>query len=808
MKYSNANTVCSLTDFEHAPGTISSAQQQHLAQLGAWVSSWYVWDPAIGNKTGTSMGKVPINPTTKRNGDVSDPTTAGTFDQALKAIPKGGGIGVLMTNATPGFVALDFDHVIEDGRFTELGQKVFDQFKTTYIEMSPSGTGLRVFVLGEVSTTRQRRNGVELYRASIERWLRVTGAILSGTLGAVRQCQSGLDWAVSLLEQDPATATTTTTTTTTKTPNKNRTADQVLDALANYRGEWSKTPDEAEAGMRLSAKRAPSKGLAKALDLLANGDDKSEDDHLILCEAYRRGVDAYEDAAELLTMLASPNGREKVTGREAYRLLSAEKAARAVLAEIETTDFNRLNYRLWRNLPDQAKAAARALPEGMAEALTKAGDSLIYGRNGRIEATPGNVKIILTTDPKVSGLIAFNESSQNIERTGAWTVFDRYATSKPGVLQDSDIDFVGAWLNRVYGINLRKAEVMQGIDMASRARSYDPVGDSLHRLGAAWDGTPRAATWLQNFAMVDDTDASDYVAAAGLCFLVGAVARALDPGCKFDTVLTLEGAGGGGKSTLFQILSDAVGPDLFTDGVHDVTNPQHRTEMTEGKFIVEIAELAGFRRAADQESLKTVLSQTRDKVRKPYAMRPDEILRRYVFAATTNSDQYLADPTGAMARRFLPVKNKATETNPIDRAALAAAAPQLWGEAVHLYKGGYAPFIAPGSKAWSQWNAQRGQRQETLPYEEEVNDLMIQISTGQAIGYDLEHGMTRKAAAKAIGLDDFAQADQRTMDRLTSTMKAKGFERQAKFAGTYPWKLTPAGNMAGYQMNIERTKLA
>lgn len=806
MKSTNANasTSTSLTKFEHVPGAVSTPQRQHIAQVVQYALSWFVWNPAIGHEDGTRMGKVPINPNNGRRGNVSDPATAGTFEQALQAIPAGGGIGVMMTNAAPDLVGLDFDKVIKDGRLTELGLQVLEHFKTTYIEVSPSGTGLRVFTLGKVNTTKQNRNGVELYPAGTARYLRVTGAILKCTVGEVRPCQSGIDWAVARLEQEQEPATTTQA----KTPTTTRNADQVLDALAGYRGEWAKTPDEAAAAMKLTAQRSPGKGLAKALGLLASGDEKSEDDLLILCEAYRRGIDAYEDAAELLVTLAGPNGREKIKTRLDYRLRTAETAARTVLNEIENTDFNRLNYRQWQDLPSQAKAAAKALPEGVAEALTEAGDSLIHGRNGRVEATPGNVKAILTNDPKIRGLIAFNESSQNIERTGAWTVFDRHATGKPGVLQDSDIDFVGAWLHRVYGVNLKKGEVMQGIDMASRARSYDPVGDSLHRLGEAWDGTPRAATWLQNFAMVDDTEAADYVSAAGLCFLVGAVARALDPGCKFDTVLTIEGAGGGGKSTLFQILSDAVGPDLFTDGVHDVTNPQHRTEMTEGKFIVEIAELAGFRRAADQESLKTVLSQTRDRVRKPYAMRPVEILRRYVFAATTNSDQYLADPTGAMARRFLPVKTKATETNPIDRASLVAAAPQLWGEAVHLYKGGYAPFIAEDTAAFDQWKAQRGQRQQTLPYEEEVNELLIQISTGRAIDYDLEHGITSKAAAKAIGLDDFAQADQRTIDRLTGTMKAKGFRRQQKFAGKYPWKLTPEAHMEGYKMSLERAKQA
>lgn len=798
----NANVAIEArTSDPHIPGTLTPTQRANLAQLTKWAPSYFVWDPTRGEGTERSKGRTPINPKTGRFGKTNDPTTAGTFDQAANAIPPNGGIGVLITDAKPGFTVLDFDHVIVDGRFTEFGQAIADRFKDTYIEISPSGEGLRVVAIGNVNTDRKRGNGVEMYAAGkAEQFLRLTGAVLTCTVGEVRECQDGIDWAVSVLTQAKTTSPPTKATTTT------RNADQVLDALAAYRGDWSKTPEEAEAALTLSAKRSPGKGLAKALALLAAGDDKSEDDLFVMCEAYRRGMDAYEDAADLLDMLAT---RAKVRDRLDYRLRTAESAARAVLTEIESNAFNRLNYRGWQHLPEQVKDnTPRALPDGVAETLAETGDTLIYGRNGRIEATPGNVKTILITDPKTRGLIAFNESSQNIERTGPWTVFDRHATTRQGVLQDSDIDFVTAWLHRVYGLNMRKAEVMQGLDMASRARSYDPVGDSMHRLGRAWDGQPRAATWLQDFAMVDDTGCSAYVSAAGLCFLVGTVARALDPGCKFDTVLTLEGAGGGGKSTLFQVLSDAVGPDLFTDGIHDVTNPQHRTEVTEGKLIVEIAELAGFRRAADQESLKTVLSQTRDKVRKPYALRPVEILRRYVFAATTNNDQYLADPTGAMARRFLPVKTKATESNPINREALAAVAPQLWGEAVRMYEQGYAPFIAPGSAAWNQWNAQRGARQETLPYEDEVNVLMMNINANNSTGYDLHHGITRKAAAKEIGLDDHAQADQRTMDRLTSTMKAKGFERQPKFAGTYPWKMTPAAFAAAAKMTRERAEMA
>lgn len=804
-----------LTDFPHIPGVITPEQRANLSTVVELCTHWFNWSPAVGNADGTKKGKVPLNPKTGRMGRVNDAETAGTFDQAAQAIATtgGGGVGVLMTTAKPGVIALDFDHVVNaDGSFSDLGREVFNQFKTTYIELSPSGTGLRVFALGQVNTERQRGGGVEFYPAGVGRWLRVTGAVLKSTVGVVVACQSGIDWAVSLLlagSPDKGSASDKPGTSASPGNVGTLSIDQVLDRLAGYRGEWSKSPCEVQAALTLTSKRSPSKGLAGALDRLAGGDDKSEDDLLILCEAFRRGIDGMEDAADLLVSLAGSGGRDKVTERKDYRDRTAASAARAVLAEIESLKFSKLNFRGWENLPETTKgAAAIVLPDGMADALGLSGESLVTGKGGRVDATPGNVKVILTTDPRVSGLLAFNECSQNIERMGSFKVFDRHATTKTGNIQDTDIDFIGAWLHRVYGLKLNKGEVMQGVDMASRASSFDPVGGRMLALGKVWDGVPRVANWLRDYAMIDDTGCPDYVSAAGCCFLVGAVARALDPGCKFDTVLTVEGSGGGGKSTMFRILSDAVGPDLFTDGVHDVTNPVHRVEATEGRLIVEIAELAGFRRAADQEALKTVLTQTRDTVRKPYAYKPVEVLRRYVFAATTNNDQYLADPTGAMARRFHPVRTKATEKNPIDFAGLELAAPQLWAEAVRMYQGGYAPFIGTTGAAWVQWSEQRGRRQEPPPFEEEVNALMVRIDAGGVTAYDLARGITAKEAGKAIGFDEQTLNDPsgRALLRLTSTMKTLGFERQTKWASHYRWRMSQAAHLAASVMRREQAQ--
>ena len=675
------------------------------------------------------------------------------------------------------------------------------------MEISPSGTGLRVFAKGSANTTRQRGGGVELYPAGAVRWLRMTGAVLRCTAGAVTPCQAGIDWAVGTLLKSPDNAGGGGSVSRCAASDS-LTIDQVLDRLEHFRGNDGKTPAEVQDALKLSASRKPSGELAQALALMASGAEKSEHDYLVMCEAFRRGIGTIEDAGELLVMLAT---RDKVK-RKDYQKSTAENAARAVLKEIETPGFNRNGFRsqVWGTLPAKENDKAPApLPEGMAEALAGSGEVLVRTNGGKVIPTPGNVKTILISDRRTRGLIAFNQSTQEVERTGSWRVFDQHAADGPGNLQDIDISFAQAWLHSVWGVNLQKGDVCEGIEMAARAKSYDPLRDKLSSL--VWDGRGRVHSWLKDFAMVDDTDCAEYVSQAGACFLVGAVARALDPGCEFHTALTVEGSGGGGKSSMFQILADALGPDLFTDSIHDVTNAVHVVEATEGKFIVEIAELSGFRRAPDQEALKKALSARRDKVRKPYMRKPVEIPRRFVFVATTNQDQYIADPTGAASRRFMPVRTLATETNPIDRAALAGVAPQLWAEAVHLYaKGLQLTRIEPNSVAGKEWDIERGERQEDMPFDDAVDLLMMSIERGGVPAYRVgpngAGGITASDAAKAMGLDMEKVLEGKFAERVAKALRAKGFIRQRKSNNFRRWLMPPALFAAAMNMRIERDK--
>ncbi len=158
--------------------------------------------------------------------------------------------------------------------------------------------------------------------------------------------------------------------------------------------------------------------------------------------------------------------------------------------------------------------------------------------------------------------------------------------------------------------------------------------------------------------------------------MVSAVARALKPGCKVDTMLVLEGAQGALKSSSISAL---FGEEYFGDDLP----PLHTADASQylrGKWCVEKAELSQLRKT-DWEVTKAFMSRRVEDYRKPYGREFNREPRRCVFVGTTNSDAYLADPTGA--RRFWPCK-----CGVISLKAIIRDRDQFWAEAVHLFKKG------------------------------------------------------------------------------------------------------------------------
>ena len=152
---------------------------------------WVVW------KREKKNGKYTKVPYDAKNGDFAksnDPKTWATFEKASGVANDLGedynGVGFMLYGSK--FVGIDFDGVIDDGVPEPYVLNIISQMGDPYCEVTPSGTGLRVFVeCPELPPGNRKfsvkKKGVEKYGAEIYagseggRYLTVTGQHFSGT---------------------------------------------------------------------------------------------------------------------------------------------------------------------------------------------------------------------------------------------------------------------------------------------------------------------------------------------------------------------------------------------------------------------------------------------------------------------------------------------------------------------------------------------------------------------------------------------------------------------------------------------------
>lgn len=218
--------------------------------------------------------------------------------------------------------------------------------------------------------------------------------------------------------------------------------------------------------------------------------------------------------------------------------------------------------------------------------------------------------------------------------------------------------------------------VFAAFSIFSDGRSFDALTDMLDAL-PKWDGTPRKDLLLVECLGAEDTP---YVRAVTALLLRAAVARAYQPGCKYDYMVVLQGPRGIGKSTLLRRL--AMRDELFVDDVKNIGTKEAQ-ELIQGRWFVELAELAAFK-GRQVETLKSFITCQTDSYRVPYAKRPVQLPRRCVLVGTTNLGEYLEDPTGN--RRFMPVRCGGSAARDIFAPDFYEYVRQVWAEVLADYR--------------------------------------------------------------------------------------------------------------------------
>ncbi len=182
---------------------------------------------------------------------------------------------------------------------------------------------------------------------------------------------------------------------------------------------------------------------------------------------------------------------------------------------------------------------------------------------GGVRQSIRNCLTVFQRDPLLSGAIAYNiltDRKDIIKPIG----FHRESTA----LNDTDMKYLLLYLEETYGLTNEK-KIDNAIGIVANENKYHPIRDYLSSL--VWDGTERIRFCLRHFL---GADADDYTYEALKLFLLGAISRAFQPGCKFEIMLCLVGGQGAGKSTFFRLL--AVRDEWFSDDLRKLDDDNER----------------------------------------------------------------------------------------------------------------------------------------------------------------------------------------------------------------------------------------
>ena len=304
-------------------------------------------------------------------------------------------------------------------------------------------------------------------------------------------------------------------------------------------------------------------------------------------------------------------------------------------------------------------------------------NGLELDKSGHVKNTLRNLTLILENDPNLKGVV-FNQLLDGMEIKGEvpWKHPSKF-------WRDADDAQLISYVDTHYG-NFSARNYDIAVTKVADDRAYHPIREFIESL-PEWDKVPRVDTLLVDYLGAGDTA---YVRAVTRKTLCAAISRVLRPGCKFDSMLVLNGPQGVGKSTLIAKLAG----EWFSDSLNlGDTKDKTAAEKLQGYWILEIGELAGLKKA-EVETLRSFLSRQNDIYRAAFGKRATPHLRQCVFFGTTNAESgYLRDTTGN--RRFWPVKTpgsgKKQSWNLTHEEIL-----QIWAEALVYVRQGEKLYLS------------------------------------------------------------------------------------------------------------------
>lgn len=316
---------------------------------------------------------------------------------------------------------------------------------------------------------------------------------------------------------------------------------------------------------------------------------------------------------------------------------------------------------------------------------------------------------------------------------------------------------------RLYGVRFSPQTLGEAALVIADDRRRNPVREYLH--GLKWDGTARLE---QLAARLCRSEPSELDRAVVRCFAVQAIARALHPGCKADSVLILCGPQRSRKSSALRTLAG----EFFSDGELP-DNARDQGQLLRLGWIHELAEADRYIKSRDSSTLKAMITRQEDAYRPPYARSPIVVPRAFVLTGTVNGEEFLIDGTGN--RRFWILATGSC----IDVDWIEEHRDQLWAEAFAAHQAGEAWWLE------EELERQSAERNTEYLVRDELDDLVAQAVDGKDTTTVLEvciavlsRGLTGEAAIDQASLR--ARSDKSLQNRVGAAMNRCGWQRQRR----------------------------
>jgi putative DNA primase/helicase len=417
---------------------------------------------------------------------------------------------------------------------------------------------------------------------------------------------------------------------------------------------------------------------------------------------------------------------------------------------------------LWDNVPMSVYEADMTIERRTVEDWRSL---LITNGEGKlVKSSLKNMMLFLEHHEDYQGVFKLNDFQKEIFVT-ACPKWEAPGAFKVHRVEDNDISQTAASLER-YGIAPSTDAVFKAIQVVAEVNKFHPAREYFNSL--KWDGIKRLDKWLAYY-MGAEGDDSDYLSFIGKKWMTAAVKRVFEAGCKFDHILVMEGKQGRGKSTAFEYLA-TFGRDqketYFTDNIKlsDIQN-KDTILLLQGSIIVELAELAGFRKQDDEE-IKGWITTKEDRCRKPYGKTVTHFPRQFVLCGTTNNHDYLKDPTGN--RRYWPFKS-----NAVDLEAIKNDREQLWAEAMQCYRDGL--YIGPTAEEAEMALKAQEKRRSYDAWEDDVMGAIKDMGPMQA-----DMGFNIKQIFKFMGLG-IKDQDAKNTRRIAGILQQAGYDSVSKW---------------------------